>query len=208
MQSLHSYIVRYDSGFAPNPFNGYCTLATCKPDIRKCAAIGDWIIGTASNRKGVRRGGFLVHAMRVDETLTFADYWDDPRFVRKKPNLQGSYRKACGDNIYYPDPASGCWKQLNSYHTQDDGSPVEKHIKRDTSVDRVMVSKHFVYFGCEGPEIPDTLKEMGLVHSGIGRLRIVDPAKIACFESWLTSLGVEGYQGRPFDMAQEAQKRK
>jgi len=43
-QSLYSYVVRYDSGFAPNPFGGYCTLATCKPEIRKTAQLGDWLV--------------------------------------------------------------------------------------------------------------------------------------------------------------------
>lgn len=157
MPVLHSYIVAYDSGFAPNPFNGFCTLATCKPEIRKYASIGDWIIGTGSNRKGVRRGGYLVYAMRVQEAMTFAAYWNDPRFARKKPNLHGSYRMACGDNIYYHDPARGGWKQLNSYHSQKDGSPSQKHINRDTSVDRVLVSSDFVYFGAEGPKIPEPL---------------------------------------------------
>ena len=43
MARIHSYVVRYDSGFAPNPFYGYCTLATCKPNIRRSADIGDWV---------------------------------------------------------------------------------------------------------------------------------------------------------------------
>lgn len=28
------YVIPYDTGFAPNPFHGLCTLATCKPQIR------------------------------------------------------------------------------------------------------------------------------------------------------------------------------
>lgn len=42
---LYSYVVARDFGFAPNPFHGYCTLATCKPDIRATASVGDWVIG-------------------------------------------------------------------------------------------------------------------------------------------------------------------
>ena len=205
---LHSYIVAYDSGFAPNPFGGFCTLATCKPEIRKRASISDWVIGTGSNRKGVRRGGFLVYAMRVQEALSFAKYWNDPRFARKKPNLHGSYRMACGDNIYCPDPDTSGWKQLSSYHSKTDGSPFQKHINRDTSVDRVLISNDFIYFGAEGPEVPAPLKDAGLVLSGRGRLKITDEAKIADLESWLKELGVKGYQGRPFDMIEEARKRK
>ncbi|WP_270374775.1 MULTISPECIES: hypothetical protein [Alphaproteobacteria] len=206
MPILHSYIVAYDSGFAPNPFNGFCTLATCKPDIRERASIGDWIIGTGSNKKGVRRGGFLVYAMRVSEALTFGEYWNDPRFEKKKPNLYGSYRMACGDNIYYPRK-NGEWQQLNSYHSKDDGSPLQKHINRDTAVDRVLISDDFVYFGAEGPEIPDVLKNAGLVLSGRGRKKILAANTIVDFETWMEGLGVKGYQGRPFDMIEAARKR-
>lgn len=206
MSSLHSYIVAYDSGFAPNPFNGYCTLATCKPEIRKYADEGDWIVGTGSNRKGVRRGGHLVFAMRVQEALKFSEYWDDPRFERKKPNMFGSYRMACGDNIYRPADDGG-WEQANSYHSKADGTPEPLHIRRDTSVDRVLISDDFVYFGAEGPEIPDELKAARLVLRGRGRLKITDVQTIQAFEAWLNGLGERGYRGKPFDMLKAAERR-
>lgn len=56
---LYSYVLREDTGFAPNPYHGFCTLACCKPLIRRRAEIGDWVIATGSNAKGKRRGGFL-----------------------------------------------------------------------------------------------------------------------------------------------------
>ena len=31
MPRLYSYVLRKDTGFAPNPYSGYCTLACCKP---------------------------------------------------------------------------------------------------------------------------------------------------------------------------------
>ncbi|MBN8196863.1 hypothetical protein [Thalassospira povalilytica] len=199
MPVLYSYIVAYDSGFAPNPFNGICTLATCKPKIRRHASVDDWIVGTGSDRKDVRRGGFLVYAMRVKEVMTFGEYWEDPRFEKKKPNLYGSYRMACGDNIYCPRQGGG-WTQLNSYHSKSNGFPSQDHIDRDTSVDRVLLSDEFVYFGAEGPEVPLGLKRAGLVHCAIGQKKIENAVTIAEFEAWIASLGVDGYQGRPFDM--------
>src|SRR5882762_6472831 len=45
---LYSYVVARDFGFAPNPFYGFCTLATCKPRIRAHACVGDWVLGTGS----------------------------------------------------------------------------------------------------------------------------------------------------------------
>lgn len=96
MSKLYSYVVRYDSGFAPNPFYGFCSLATCKPDIRRTASVGNWVVGSGS--KSVGRGGFLVYAMRVTEILTFEEFNNDPRFEAKtfpsrqqKTKLWGQY---------------------------------------------------------------------------------------------------------------------
>lgn len=33
MPRIFRYVVRYDSGVAPRPFDGYCSLAICKPKI-------------------------------------------------------------------------------------------------------------------------------------------------------------------------------
>ena len=66
---LFSYVVRYDYGFAPNPFEGCCTIATCKPQIRR-AALGrrlgsrHWV-----RRQGSRRSAGLRHAGRRDPDL-------------------------------------------------------------------------------------------------------------------------------------------
>ena len=70
---LFSYVVARDYGFAPNPFHGRCTLATCKPRIRNAAAIGDWVIGTGSSTAS--KEGRLVYAMRITKTMTFNQYW-------------------------------------------------------------------------------------------------------------------------------------
>ena len=32
---VYEYVMKCDTGFAPNPFYGTCTLACCKPRIRK-----------------------------------------------------------------------------------------------------------------------------------------------------------------------------
>ncbi len=85
---LYSYVVARDFGFAPNPFFGTCTLATCKPDIRRSAIVGDWIVGTGSKTR--KRHGNLVYVMKVAEKMTFNQYWEDRRFQLKKPNLSGS----------------------------------------------------------------------------------------------------------------------
>ena len=60
---IYSYIVNHDTGFAPNPFYGYCTLANCKPKIRKTAEIGDLIFGLSCKA----RNNYLIYAMKVME---------------------------------------------------------------------------------------------------------------------------------------------
>ena len=145
------YTVKYDDGFAPNPFHGVCSLSTCKPDIRKAAKLGDIIIGKAAAPDGHR----LVFAMEVDEILTYDKYWRDPRYQCKKPRINGSLMMACGDNIYHRALADGIWIQAHSYHSKRDGTEEPEHIKHDTGrTQQVLLSREFKYFGSNGLDLP------------------------------------------------------
>ena len=200
MARIYSYVVRYDSGFAPNPFYGYCTLATCKPDIRRAAEIGDWVVGSASNDRSIRRGGHLVYAMRVTETTTFDDYAKDSRFQSKKPFRLGSRKQSCGDNIYFRKTPGDAWSQRDSFHSHADGQLHPLHVSRDTGVNRVLISNHFVYFGGSGPAFPEGLRDRGdrpLCKSGIGRSCFDDPQLVDALEHWVLGLQGPGYQGPP-----------
>ena len=200
-RSLFSYIVRYDSGFAPNPFHGYCTLATCKPDIRRRAKIGDWLAGTGSNKRGVRRGKYLVYAMKVSEILSTTEYWHTPRFDKKKPNLFHNWVTASGDNIYEP-LGHGRWCQLDSYHSHKDGSREDDHVKRDTAVEQILISDDHVYFGGEGPQLPSLFLDDGdhpMICLGRNYKRIQSEPTITEFENWIRSMGKIGFQGKPLD---------
>ena len=125
---IFSYVVSRDFGFAPNPFFGFCTLATCKPKIRKDAKVGDWIIGTNSTIK--KNPKHLIFAMKVEEKIAFNEYWTDPRFINKRPILSGSRKYQYGDNIYHKE--NNEWYQLPSHHSEEDGSPNQLNIKTDT----------------------------------------------------------------------------
>ena len=142
-----------DYGFAPNPFYGWCTLATCKPDIRRLASAGDWVIGTGS--KTCERADQIVYAMWVTETLNFNDYWSDPRFQCKRPNPRGSKKQAFGDNIYHRESGSAPWIQEDSYHTFSDGTTNFGNVPTDTKSDRVLLSRNFIYWGGDGPKLPN-----------------------------------------------------
>ena len=104
---LYSYIVARDFGFAPNPFHGCCTLATCKPQIRASASVGDWIIGTGAKTK-YRLTAHLIYAMTVDEVITFEAYWQDVRFSRKATCLERKSKATVTETTSTTDPtASG-----------------------------------------------------------------------------------------------------
>src|SRR5208283_739042 len=111
---LCSYTVVHDTGFAPNPFHRYCTLATCTPNhMGVRLSLGGWILGTSS----VNEGNKLIYAMKVSEILDLDDYFNDPRFERKKPG-PGGWKRRCGDNIYFRR-ADGKWAQSGAYfHTE------------------------------------------------------------------------------------------
>lgn len=106
---LFSYVLSVDDGAAPNPFWGYCTLAICKPVIRRVAHVGDWVIGIGPAGKSAR--GKLIYAMRVDEVLPLDAYFTEPRFQEKKPQDDApDTRRHVGDNVYFK--ARGRWKKL------------------------------------------------------------------------------------------------
>ena len=135
------YILRGDSGFAPNPFFGFCTLADCKPNIRKKAETGDWIIGFYSRSQNVSTNyrGKLIYAMEVTDKLTFDEYWKNKIFFRKKYSNKNSKRK-CGDNIYHKNSKGNWIQEKNQFHNGDE---IKKH---DTQVDVVLISNNFFLF--------------------------------------------------------------
>ena len=196
---LYSYKVVYDIGFAPNPFHGTCTLATCKPKIRRGASPGDWIVGVGSSAQ--RTEGQLVYAMEVGEKLTFDDYWNDARFQRKKPDRRGSLKYRYGDNVYHHSPA-GDWVQADCRHSLDDGTPNPDHVKRDTSADAVLIASRFTYWGGQGPQLPSELRDWdGLDLGDPGRdhtYKPYPPEMIEHVALWIAGLP-SGYQAPPID---------
>lgn len=197
---LYTYIVRHDIGFAPNPFYGVCTLATCKPGIRDKAGIGDWVAGVGSKVKGQQ--GRLVFAVRVEEALSYDEYWSDPRFQQKKPNRIGSLKQRYGDNIYHRSPDGTSWIQEDGRHSLEDGSPNMDHVERDTGAPRVLLSETFVYYGNNAVEIPNAFRDwQGHDVCGCGRnYRCNFPEEMRdAFTTWLADQVHRGIAGEPLD---------
>ena len=195
-RKVYSYIVARDYGFAPNPFYGFCTLATCKPGIRKAARIGDWVVGTGSKVNG--RSGHIVFAMRVTEAMSFNQYWYDPRFRNKRPTQRGSWKQAYGDNIYRRDEHTNEWFQIDSHHSHEYGKWNPANIDHDTKVDRVLVSVDFVYWGGGGPKLPEFAGH-SICKTGIGHKANFPQQVVEEFVNWLRGSGVSGYCGDPLN---------
>jgi hypothetical protein len=145
--NLFVYVIARDFGFAPNPFFGFCTLATCKPGIRRGAKTGDWILGIGGSKLGKSIHKKCILLMKVSEKMNFQSYWDAPRFEIKKPCRNGSQLKLLGDNIYHKGD-DGEWVQEDSHHSNPDGTPNLVNLERDTgNSDQVLISNYFFYFG-------------------------------------------------------------
>lgn len=204
---LFSYVVARDYGFAPNPFHGYCTLATCKPVIRSVAKIGDWVVGTGAKKK-YKLTGHLIYAMKVAEIISFDDYWNDSRFWPKRPILNGSLKQIYGDNIYHRD--AGAWLQTDSHHSLPDGSPSPGNIRVDTRVDRVLVATQFVYFGSAAIKLPEHLRNFAptgedMVCPRRNHVRL-SPEFATAFEAWLEDLGRWDIQAMPLEFAKQQRR--
>jgi hypothetical protein len=152
---LHSYVMTHDTGFSPNPFWGCCTLANCKPAIRRTAKVGDWVVGLSPKAHGNR----LIYAMQVEEIAPYDKYYRDSRFAAKIPDYSiGKVVYKCGDNIYKPLP-NGYFQQLQSMHSN---GAKEDHKKKahDLGGKNVLISKTFYYFGSSPLDLPVSLNDL------------------------------------------------
>jgi len=202
---IYSYVVDHDLGLAPNPFGQYCTLAVCKPNIRKSAKlnIGDWVIGTGSRalENVAKRSyiNYLIYAMEVTEVISMDCYWRDQRFQYKKPNTGGSLVTMYGDNFYHKE--GDIWVQENSAHSNINCSTNEKHLKTDVDGKNVLISDNFYYFGNQAPKIPNEL--LDVCHAGIGQKFVPDNIKNEFIE-WLTLYHKKGINGDPVNWKQHS----
>jgi len=153
MIKLYSYIIPFDSGFAPNPFGKFMTLACCKPVIRRVVGRdfdkkdNIWIVGLSPKSDGNK----IVFAMRVTEVVTFEQYYKQKRFEYKKPKFKSKrLSDIAGDNIY-EKMRDGGYKQHRSMHSDNwkyDNWSESKYDKcHDLSGEYVLLSEDFYYLG-------------------------------------------------------------
>ena len=184
---LCSYIVRDDTGLAPNPFWGVCTLAVCTPNHQGSRLdIGDWIAGFLNKNRGYR----FLYAMEISEILALDEYYREPEYSAKKPDLHGTWQERCGDNFYSRAP-DGTWIQHRNRFHLDEG------IKRqDTRHGRVFIGRRFWYRGRQAAAAPD---QFAPLIGGRGARVNHEPCLVAEFRAWVSSSFQEGVADVPND---------
>ncbi|RJS47427.1 hypothetical protein D4739_15195 [Nocardioides cavernaquae] len=175
---VFSYIVVHDSGFSPNPFHGLLTLACCKPLIRRTAGVGDILVGLSSRSERV------VYAVQVAKVIGFEEYWEDPRYLPRRP-VRWSPRiiERAGDNIY--EPVGRDFHQLPSFHSRPDGSEDAERKRVDLGGERVLVGERFTYWGKRGPDLPEELEFLAV---GRGHRSHFTPDQISTAANWFSNL--------------------
>jgi hypothetical protein len=176
MAKLFSYCVLYDNGAAPNPFWDVCTLAICKPIIRRSAQPGDWIVGTGS--KGYGFENKVVYAMEVTDVKTFDEYDEYcKRYLQGKiPDVESSdLKRIVGDCIY--DFSAGEKPSMRP------GVHTEENRDRDLGGKNVLLSTNFYYFGSKPVPLPGHL--LKLVRQGQGHKSNANDTYIVSFIEWI-----------------------
>ena len=152
---LYSYALRTDDGAAPNPYGGLCTLAICKPAIRRTAKEGDWIVALGPTQAPDSRNlsGSIVCAMKVASKLTFEEYdtYCREHLPNKLPQWYSGapFERLVGDCIYYP--AGPVLQQRASVHGASS-------VVRDLSGKFVVLADEFYYFGDQAVELPEEFR--------------------------------------------------
>jgi len=184
MPKLYTYCIPVDDGAAPNPYWGVCTLAICKPAIRRTAQCGDWVVGTGSKRSPIGDiSNRVVYAMRISKVLTFQQYdrWTKKFNPNKIPKFSHSdVRRRLGDSIY--DYSTGRARQRRGVHNS-------KNKPTDLRGKNVLISDHFFYFGNRPRILPPRLRAIVKQTQG-HRVRRNRPF-ITPFLRWLKSLNLQ-----------------
>jgi hypothetical protein len=183
LTKIYSYILKNDSGAAPNPFWGMCTLTICKPAIRRTASVGDWVIGTGSKNSKLNDGTFdfsdsIIYAMKITAIKSLSEYDEfcDKKAKKKIPNWRtNDWRQKVGDCIYDYSKGTGPTIRLSVHN--------EKNAKRDLSGQRALISREFYYFGQQARPIPKELEK--IIKKSQGHLKIENPELVQRFSKWI-----------------------
>jgi hypothetical protein len=184
MPRLFTYTIPFDDGAAPNPFRGMCSLAICKPGIRRTAKKDDWVAGLGSKHSPSgdlsRR---LVYAMRVEEVLSLQEYdqYAPTRWPHRIPNVYSAdLSERLGDCIY--DYSKASVSQRPSVHGPG-------NIDTDLGGVNVLISWDFYYFGSRAIKLPRGLHS--ICHQTQGHRSDSNSRYFNRFVGWLRGLALQ-----------------
>jgi hypothetical protein len=170
---VHTYVIAVDSGAAPNYDKPCTTLAVCKPRIRRKANVGELVLAFAGAKVNPHEPHTVVWAGVITEKLTFAEYWNDPRFARKKPD-----RSPTPDNFYRPTRDGDLVWVENSVHGPE-------ALQHDTHGLYVLAFQPSWRFGANGPPLPATFG-LQMTHGRRGeRLADLSDTEWRRLQAWL-----------------------
>lgn len=183
---LFSYVVQHDTGHAPNPYSGICTLCRCKyrksknkpKNVVERAHPGDWIVGTGGASKKSAGHRKIIYAMRVDKKITRLKYYRNSKFAKKK-QINGNKQ---GDNL-------------------------RPETRFEETEQWVLISRHYWYFGRNAIPIPKA-KFPDLEKKGPGFRSDFQEPYISRFTSWLKKKYPRGKHGEPCWMPESSPQRR
>lgn len=190
MPRLFSYTIPCDDGAAPNPFGGICTLAICKPAIRRVAQEGDWVVGLGSRRApSGDLGGHVVYAMEVTKIFTLQEYDQWARIARpdRIPDLDcPTPSRWLGDCIY--DYSSGAPVQRRGVHNP-------QNMETDLGGKNALVSENFWYFGKNAIPLEEPLR--AICHQTQGHRSTANQRFLEQFVAWIKQQHRPGGEPEP-----------
>ena len=174
--NIYRYIITADTGMAPAIDRGLVTLATCKPVIRRCSAVGDWVVACRASPSPL---GLVAWAGRV---------------VRKLPIGQYEREFRGRSDAVYRESSDGTLKALRRDYHQD-----TQQQSRDKCNPALLFDMGSTwYFGDRPKLLPANL--MHLAPRGQGhRVNGVGPDDAAALLAWLRAIGAPGVYGQPPD---------
>jgi len=168
----YGYKMTDDTGFAPCVTESCLSLACCMTGVRKRAPRNSWVAGFGGVTLGL---GKLLYLMQVERAMTFDEYF-------KCDGLKGRL-----DNIYFT--AKEKYEQVPSARCHT--TPEEQG--HDTSVDRILIAKRFVYFGTNKVDVPTRFHDF-IPHARI--YCVADGNRVDAFINWAFAHG-SGMAGKP-----------
>lgn len=174
---LYSYRMSYDEGFAPNPYFGVLTLATCKSAIRRSGRLlrelgannEVWVAGWAAQRLAPPSDGehSLIWLGKVAKCISLGEYWE--QYPDKRPKCGSVDPKGCGgaqpqqakhgcgdinpaathDAAYYGDNIYSYDAAKQEYVWHPNNFHDEWTKPHDVGGKNVFICEEFYYFGHE-----------------------------------------------------------